>query len=63
MELLWLKPCDIYHWMCPKVYGNDNPSPEDNPTLGQSSFLEYYKKAISFFMPCRLEVWNVTTKS
>eukprot|EP00957_Ditylum_brightwellii_P189434 14418576-Ditylum_brightwellii.AAC.1 len=45
------------------MYGKDNLSLEDNPTFGQSSSLEYYKKALSFFMPCQLEVWNVTTKS
>eukprot|EP00957_Ditylum_brightwellii_P160005 12180154-Ditylum_brightwellii.AAC.1 len=63
MELLWLQLHDIYHWMYLKVYGKDNPSPEDNPTYRQSSSLEYYKKALSFFMPCQLEVWNVTTNS
>eukprot|EP00957_Ditylum_brightwellii_P086252 6563785-Ditylum_brightwellii.AAC.1 len=34
MEILWLQPCDIDHWMCLKVYGKDNLSPEDNPTYG-----------------------------
>eukprot|EP00957_Ditylum_brightwellii_P089542 6818890-Ditylum_brightwellii.AAC.1 len=61
-ELLRLKPQDVYEWMCCKVYGKENPSPEDNPTCGCSSSLEYYKKAISFFMPCQLEAWNVTIK-
>eukprot|EP00957_Ditylum_brightwellii_P126176 9619617-Ditylum_brightwellii.AAC.1 len=63
MELLQLQPCDIYHWMSLKVYGKDNPSPEDNPTYRQSSSLEYYKKAISFLMPCQLKMWNVITSS
>eukprot|EP00957_Ditylum_brightwellii_P023117 1744172-Ditylum_brightwellii.AAC.1 len=62
-ELLCLKPQDVYGWICFKVYGKVNPLPEDNPTYSCSSSLKYYKKAISFFMPCHLEAWNVTIKS
>eukprot|EP00957_Ditylum_brightwellii_P010685 808838-Ditylum_brightwellii.AAC.2 len=43
-------PRGAYHRMCLKVYGNDNSSPEDNPTYRQSSCLEYYKKALSFYV-------------
>eukprot|EP00957_Ditylum_brightwellii_P099417 7573093-Ditylum_brightwellii.AAC.1 len=61
-ELLCLKLRDVYGWMCFKVYGKENPLPEYNPMYGRSSSLEYYKKVISFFMPCQLGLWNVTIK-
>eukprot|EP00957_Ditylum_brightwellii_P039899 3020732-Ditylum_brightwellii.AAC.1 len=50
-ELECLKLHDIYRWMAWKVYGTDNPSPQDNPIVGRFTSLKYYKKAISFYMP------------
>eukprot|EP00536_Pseudo-nitzschia_multiseries_P003106 jgi/Psemu1/6971/gm1.6971_g len=41
---------DIYKFMALKVYGKEDPTGNDNPTLGWSSTLTYYKKAISQFM-------------
>eukprot|EP00957_Ditylum_brightwellii_P177903 13550625-Ditylum_brightwellii.AAC.1 len=55
-------PHDIYCWMAWKVYGTDDPSPDDNPTEGHSSCLKYYKKAISFYMPNHRMQWNEITK-
>ena len=46
-----------------KVFDQPDPSQDDNPTLGQSTSLKYYKKAIPFFMPNRLATWNVLNKS
>jgi len=34
------------------------PGPADQPTVGRSSLLEYYKKAISNYMPNKLMLWN-----
>jgi len=62
-ELERLKPHDIYRWMAWKVYGTDDPSPQDNPTEGRSTSLKYYKKAISFYMPNRRMQWNEVTKA
>jgi hypothetical protein len=45
------------------VYGFPEPGPDDNPTLGQSSSLEYYKKALSYYMPNRLIRWNAISKT
>jgi hypothetical protein len=52
-------PGDICKWMATKVYGRPDPGPNDNPTFGRSTSLAYYKKAISYFMPNKLEPWNV----
>ena len=57
-ELGQLTPEDVYRWMAVKAYGIEDPGPDDNPTDGRSSSLEYYKKAISYFMPNRLIPWN-----
>jgi len=51
-------PNDVYRWMCLKVFGTPDPLPGDNPTSGQASSLEYYKKAISCYMPNKLQPWN-----
>ena len=48
--------------MCLKVHGKEDPGPQDNPIHGRSSTLEYYKKAISHFMPNRLIAWNVMSQ-
>ena len=40
-----------------KTFGTPNPTNDVNPTECRSSSLEYWKKAISFFMPNRLIVW------
>jgi hypothetical protein len=53
-----IKPADIVRWMCQKVYGMPEPGFDDNPTLGRSSSLEYYKKALSHYMVNRLTPWN-----
>jgi hypothetical protein len=57
-QLTAIRPADIERWMCQKVYGNPNPGPQDNPTLGRASSLEYYKKALSYYMVNRLHAWN-----
>ena len=42
-----------------KCYGQPEPPPDVNPTVGRSSSLAFYKKAVSYFMPNRLLQWNV----
>ncbi|KAG7346809.1 hypothetical protein IV203_005878 [Nitzschia inconspicua] len=49
-QLLQLKPKHVYNYLCLKAYGKINPTDNDKPT-GRASSLEYYKKAISFFLP------------
>jgi hypothetical protein len=56
--LLTVKPKDITRWMCVKAFGMPQPTVNDNPTLGRSSSLAFYKKALSYFMPNKLMTWN-----
>ena len=62
-ELGEVTPEDVYKWMAMKVYGHPDPNNDDNPTHGWSSSLEYYKKALSYFMPNRLSTWNAIMHS
>ena len=57
-ELAKITPNDIARWMKMKVYGTRDPTEEQNPIHGQSSSLEFAKKAISSFMPNKLMHWN-----
>jgi hypothetical protein len=40
-----------------KAFGVTDPALDANPTLARANLLEYWKKALSFFMPNRLIVW------
>jgi len=62
-ELGQITPQQLKRWMCLKVFGDPDPGAGDRPTEGRSSSLEYYKKAISYFMPNKLTPWNVFTNS
>ena len=53
-----LTPNDVLHWMNVQTFGIPNPAPDANPTLAQSNTLKYWKKALSFFMPNKLMLWN-----
>ena len=57
-ELASLTPVDVQRWMCLQAYGTPDPLPDANPYEARSSSLEYWKKAISSFIPNRLMVWN-----
>jgi len=58
-ELSILTPWHIYTFFAKKAYGREDPGVEDNPTEGRSSTLQYYKKAISFFMPNKAGNWTI----
>jgi hypothetical protein len=60
-ELAEITPNQLVQWMSVKVFGVANPGPEDHPTLGRSTSLEFYEKAISSFMPHRITPWNSIT--
>ena len=62
-DLLSITPEQLVEFCAQKVYGVSNPSEDDNPTLGRSSWVQYAKKAISFFMPNRLAHWDVRTRT
>ena len=48
-----------------KAYGTPEPEPEPdpnaNPTQARSSSLQFWKKAISCYMPNRLMPWNAVS--
>ena len=61
-ELLQLKPLAVYAYLAEKAYGTSTPTDADVPTNGRSNTIAFAKKAISFFMPNRLMVWNADTE-
>ena len=62
-ELAGITPMELTRWMCLKVYGKEEPHPDDNPIEGHSNSILYWKKAISFFMPNCQTGWDVLTNS
>lgn len=61
-RLLQLTPRDIERWMKKKAYGTPDPDNDAQPTEARSSSLQYWKKALSSYMPNRLMTWNVATQ-
>ena len=57
-----LTPNDVVCWMNLKTFGIEDPPVDANPVHARSSSLEFWKKAISFFMPNRLIPWNSTSR-
>ncbi|KAJ0402414.1 hypothetical protein ATCC90586_000012 [Pythium insidiosum] len=51
-------PEDIVRFLNMKAYKKEAPGPDDRPTHARASTLEFYKKAISAFMPRRMAVWD-----
>ncbi|KAL9179019.1 hypothetical protein ACHAXT_011992 [Thalassiosira profunda] len=62
-ELLTITPETIYKWMCSKVYGKEEPGPEDNPLEGMAGSLKSWKKHISFFAVNNLTAWDEVGKT
>jgi hypothetical protein len=61
-RLLQVTPRDIERWMNQKAYGTTDPGPDAKPTEARASSLQYWKKALSSYMPNRLMTWNVATQ-
>ena len=53
-ELGDITPAVIVLWICLEVYGNPDTKPNNNPTQGRSSFINYAKKDISYYTTKRL---------
>ena len=62
-QLLGIQPFEIANWFKVKAYGKVDPGPDDHPTHCRSSSLEYWKKALSSFMPNRIPHWNVANNT
>ena len=52
-----LTPDDLMRWFNKKVFGDEIPR-ENSRALVRSSAIQYWKKALSFFMPNKLMQWN-----
>jgi hypothetical protein len=66
-ELYAVRPEDIEKWMIKRAYGIDNTSFKDLPADARvmylrSETLEFYKKALSYFMPNQMQPWNEVMK-
>ena len=61
-ELLRITSEELCKYFCKKIFGVKEPGPAARPTLGRSASVEYWKKAISYFMPMRLDLWNKQAK-
>jgi hypothetical protein len=57
-RLAQIKPQDILRWMNVRTFGVPNPPLDADPFLARHTSVEYWKKAISSFMPNRLHPWN-----
>lgn len=62
-ELRSIRPIHIQRWFCLKVFGTPDPAPNQNPTEGRSTSLDYYKKAISYYMPDHNRGWDETNQN
>jgi hypothetical protein len=58
-QLLQLKPQHLRNWMAKKAFGKVDYSIDrgDRPIHARSSYLEFQKKAVSFFMPDNAPHW------
>ena len=56
-RLAQLTPADLMRWFNKITFDTENPSDDAKPTV-RSTSLEFKKKALSYFMPNRLMVWN-----
>jgi hypothetical protein len=59
-ELNRILPDDVVRWMKLRSFGTPDPELDADPKLARSNTLQFYKKAISFFIPNRLISWNTT---
>mmetsp|Transcript_3052 Transcript_3052/g.6699 ORF Transcript_3052/g.6699 Transcript_3052/m.6699 type:complete len:458 (+) Transcript_3052:253-1626(+) len=57
-ELSAITPTDICKWMNAKAFSTPNPSPDAKLTGSGSSSLDFFKKALSFYMPLK-DNWDV----
>jgi hypothetical protein len=59
-ELNCILPDDVVCWMKLSSVGTPDPKLDADPKLARSNTLQFYKKAILFFIPNCLNSWNTT---
>ena len=52
-----ITPADLMRYFNKITFDDEDPDDDTSPTV-RSSLLEFYKKALSFYMPNRMMVWN-----
>eukprot|EP00574_Skeletonema_japonicum_P005526 CAMPEP_0201727806 /NCGR_PEP_ID=MMETSP0593-20130828/13740_1 /ASSEMBLY_ACC=CAM_ASM_000672 /TAXON_ID=267983 /ORGANISM="Skeletonema japonicum, Strain CCMP2506" /LENGTH=619 /DNA_ID=CAMNT_0048219735 /DNA_START=67 /DNA_END=1926 /DNA_ORIENTATION=+ len=57
-ELLEITPDHIIRYFTMKLYGDGDVIPSGKPIKGSHHTLDYYKKAISSFMPLKQQPWD-----
>jgi hypothetical protein len=62
-ELLAIRPIHLVRYMSLVAYDKEEPGPDDKPTHRRSTGLEFFKKAVSSFMPNRNVAWNVESNT
>ena len=53
---------DLCKYFCKKIYRVEELTSGAKPVHGRSASVYFWKKAISYFMPMKLEPWNPRTK-
>lgn len=62
ISLTSLSPSDVYRFLATQAYGVSNPvQGVHEPTACRASSLQYYKKALSYFMPRNKQPWDEIT--
>lgn len=59
-ELNEISPNNVVRWMKLQCFGMPDPKLDADPKLARSNTLQFYKKAVSFFIPNRISSWNTT---
>ena len=57
-RLAAITPADLMRYLNHRCFGNETPPLDANPVGCRSSSISFWKKAISYFMPNRLLVYN-----
>ena len=58
--LLKIVPREVYRYFCFRTFGKENVCSADEPEFWRASTLDYHKKAISYFMVDKANIWNET---
>ena len=58
-ELLQITPDHVANYLKHRAHGTADPGDDAQPNLCRSSSLQYWKKALSYYMPNGLQHWNI----
>ena len=58
--ILSIVPKDVYRYFCYRTFGKEDVCAADVPLFWRVASLDYHKKAISYFMVDKANIWNET---